>query len=58
MAADPEYWHNKGEQDYPDNYDPPINELEGYLTMYDDDDIENMKAYKAGWENARKQVGR
>ena len=57
MASDPEYWHDKGEQDYPNNYDPPIGEIEGALTMYDDDDIENMKAYKAGWANARRQAG-
>lgn len=48
MASDPEYWHNKGEKDYPDNWDPPIDELQGNLTNYDQDDIDNMAAYKAG----------
>ena len=57
MASDPEYWHNKAEQDYPDNYDPPIKELETLLTYVSEDDIENMEAYKAGWANARSQAG-
>ena len=57
MAADPEYWHDKGEQDYPDNWDPPIDELRRILTHYDEDEIENMEAYKAGWANARSQAG-
>ncbi len=26
------------------------------LTIYDDDDVVNMEAYKEGWENARSQA--
>ena len=56
MASDPDYWHDKGQRDYPDDWDPPINDINGLLTAYDDDDIENMKAYRAGWANARDQA--
>lgn len=56
MGADPDYWYAKGQKDYPDDWDPPIGDLAQITTMYDDDDIANMKAYRAGWANARSQA--
>jgi len=58
MTADPDYWHAKGEQDYPNNWNPPIDEINSLLTNYDDNAIINMRAYKDGWENARNQAGK
>jgi hypothetical protein len=56
MTADPDYWHEKGQRDYPDNWNPPIDDISGLLTNYDEGDIINMAAYKAGWANAREQA--
>lgn len=54
--GDIDYWYAKGQRDYPDNWDPPINDFNMVLTNFNERDIEQMIAYKAGWENARKQA--
>jgi hypothetical protein len=59
MKADPNRWHNQGQEDAakgPGNYNPPdksfIEELvEGYST----EELANLEAYKEGWSNAEKQ---
>ena len=55
--GDIDYWYAKGQRDYPDDWSPPIDDLCGLLTNYDEDDIQNMVAYKAGWAHARSQAG-
>lgn len=56
MSRDLEYWHNKGEQDYPD-FDPPD---KGFLFELvegnSDEEIAIMQAYRAGYANAREQA--
>ena len=55
--GDIDYWYAKGQRDYPDDWSPPIDDLCGLLTNYDEDDIQNMVAYKAGWAHARSHAG-
>ena len=55
--SNPDYWFAKGQKDYPDDWSPPIDDINGLLTNYNESDIENMAAYKAGWANARSQAG-
>src|SRR5690349_19666314 len=55
--ADTDYWFAKGQKDYPDDWSPPIDEISGLVGAATDSQIEEMKAYVAGWAHARSQAG-
>ncbi|MGZ4953544.1 MAG: hypothetical protein ACXV8Q_00410 [Methylobacter sp.] len=60
MSHDLLYWHNKGEQDYPD-YDPPHGTLAETIPLpgFPDSDKkarEENEAYIEGFQNARRQA--
>jgi len=49
-------YHAKGQTDGAENkYDPPINPIGVLFTGASEKEIANDNAYKAGYENARKQ---
>jgi hypothetical protein len=54
--SDSDYWYAKGQSDYPDDWNPPIDEINSLLTNYSESDIEDMQAYRAGWAHARSQA--
>ena len=47
-----EYYHNKGQEDYPE-WDPPSSSGIVMLTGRSDFDWECIAAYRQGWENAQ-----
>jgi hypothetical protein len=58
MSHDLLYWHNKGEQDYPD-YDPPhgtLAETVDWLPGSSEKAREENEAYNEGWNNAKDQA--
>lgn len=58
MADNKQHYHDKGEQDgAKGEYDPPITLGDTFFPM-SKDDLEEDKAYKKGYENARSQKKR
>jgi len=53
-----EYYHNKGQEDYP-HYDPPTKGilLELLGPSYTDYELACIAAYKAGYHNAKEMAG-
>lgn len=51
-----EYYHNKGQEDYPD-YDPPKKNVICFMFEgYDELELECIEAYDKGWENAKEMA--
>lgn len=50
------YYHNRGQEDFPKGvYDPPNTDLAHEIFGYSKNDLEEIKNYKEGYNNAKKQ---
>ena len=51
-----EYYHNKGQEDYPE-FNPPNSSIVEEVVGHTKFELACIAAYKAGWRHAKEQAG-